>query len=498
MAKKYFLGIDAGQTFTKAVIHDDNMQQVSLARTSSPMSSPHNRWLERTHESLWQASATAISESLRKAGISASDIAAIGISGHGDGVHLVDANGGAVGPAIMAVDSRAFAEMQEINSNKEVADRILRASGQVPFLGSPGALLKWISKHQPELLDQASYLLSCKDVLRHRLTGQIGTDYSDASASFLNIDKAEWDPQVIADYGLAGLERLMPPINASYEVVGKIHAAAAEATGLAVGTPVVTGLHDVQACAVGMGSLVENKFTLIAGSFSINAVTTTEKHTGLRWQNHLATDPTIRMAMSTSATCSTTLEWCFQTLNIQNDQQRDALFAKAAEIPAGESVPLMLPYLYASPFGEAPSGSILGLRSWHSPAHFLRGVLEGITYMHVLHTEALAEKFTWTSPLRISGGLSNSRLYTQMVSNALGADVEVVKNDETGSLGVAVLAATGVGHFASVVEAAEYIEVKERFTPEASQVNYWSDRKASLQAASKALEPLWFETDFLG
>ena len=176
MAKKYFLGIDAGQTTTKAVIHDENFQQVAIERKNSPMDSPHPRWAERSHESLWQASVGAISGAIAKAGISPNDIAGIGISGHGDGLHLIDANGGAVGSAFMSVDSRAFAEVQAINSDPIVSERIFQKSGQVPYLGSSGTMLKWMTVHQPELVEKAAYMLSCKDVVRNRLTGQIGTD----------------------------------------------------------------------------------------------------------------------------------------------------------------------------------------------------------------------------------------------------------------------------------------------------------------------------------
>ncbi len=106
----YFLGIDAGQTVVKAVLHDSAMRKVAVARGASPNYTPAARRVERSHDDLWNAANTAIKEVLAVSGVNSADIAAIGITGHGDGFHLVDAEGGAVGPAIMAVDSRAWRE----------------------------------------------------------------------------------------------------------------------------------------------------------------------------------------------------------------------------------------------------------------------------------------------------------------------------------------------------------------------------------------------------
>lgn len=490
-AHKYFLGIDAGQTVVKAVIHDENLKQVALARRSSPMAVDHPRWLERTQDDLWAAARDSIAEAISLAGIDAGDIAGIGISGHGDGLHLVDSHGNAIGPAIMAVDSRAFAEMDEINTDIPRAKRILDASGQVPFLGSPGVLLKWTQKHAPERLEQATNFLFCKDVLRLRLTGEIATDYSDASASFLNVEQAQWDNNILKDYGLDGLERLLPPLISSTDVAGYVTAEAAAQTGLKQGTPVVGGVHDVHASAIGMGSLVEDTLTLIAGSFSINAVTTKQSDVDPRWQSRLSIYPDLRMAMSTSATASTNLEWFLKLVGATDPARRDALFAEAAALPDTESLPTLLPYLFASPMGEKPSGTFAGIRGWHTPAHMLKATVEGIISMHVWHTNALADVFTWSSTVRLGGGMANSAFYAQSVADALGVNVEVVNNDETGSFGAAALAGLASGDFASLDEVRTLVDTTPAKEPRAQLKGYWEDRLAKADALTDDLAQWW-------
>lgn len=487
----YFLGIDAGQTVVKAVLHDSAMRKVAVARGASPNYTPAARRVERSHDDLWNAANTAIKEVLAVSGVNPSDIAAIGITGHGDGFHLVDAEGGAVGPAIMAVDSRAWREREEILADQTRADTILRISGQVPFLGSPGIMLAWTAKHHPELLDKAHAMLGCKDVLRLRLTGHIGTDYSDASASFLDTRTSQWSAEVLEAYGVADQMRLLPSLHASVDVVGAISPDAAALTGLAAGTPVVTGSHDVHASALGMGSLRDGALSLIAGSFSINAVTTTTDHTHPDWQNRLSVEPGLRMAMSTSATASTTFEWFLSTMGIHTSAERDALMAEATALPLSHDLPVLTPFLFASPYGEAPSGSFVGLRNWHTPAHLLKATLEGIAWMHVWHCTALSRSFEWDDTARLGGGIANSEFYSDMVANALNVTIEVVSNDETGCFGAAAMAATGVGYFSDYREAFQHVEVERTHTPQEDHVEYWTKRKALLQETTDALMPIW-------
>jgi L-xylulokinase len=491
MADTYFLGIDAGQTVVKAALYTSRLEQIAVARGTSPNSTPEARRVERSQDALWEAAREAITRVISQAGIEASSIAAIGITGHGDGLHLVDQAGQPVGPAVMAVDSRSWMEMDEILSDPLRSQTILHGSGQVPFVGSTGAIFLWTKRNHPELLDAAHAMLFCKDVLRLRLTGEIGTDYSDASGSFLDPGTGTWSNEVLAAYQVEDYAHLMPALYASSDVVGAVTTRASEQTGLAVGTPVVTGCHDVHAAALGMGALQENVMTLIAGSFSINAVTTREGHVDRRWQSRVSVEAGLRMAMSTSATASTTLEWFLRQVGAQDVASREKLFVEAANIEQRDDLPVATPYLFASPFGAEPSGTFVGLRSWHTPAHLLRATLEGIVWMHMWHVGALGSAFTWEPTARLGGGMANSALYSQMVADALNLRLQVVANEEAGSFGAAALAATGVGHFSHYRDALEFVDVSRTHEPDSESVAYWARRRELFQRTHDTLGPLW-------
>lgn len=115
------------------------------------------------------------------------------------------------------------------------------------------------------------WLLYCKDWLRLQLTGEVCTDVTDASASFMAMATRAYEPRLLELLGLGDdlMDRL-PPVLSSTNVVGAVSRQAAAATGLPAGTPVVVGCHDVHASAVGMGGIEHGRLSLIAGTFGIN------------------------------------------------------------------------------------------------------------------------------------------------------------------------------------------------------------------------------------
>jgi L-xylulokinase len=491
---RYLLGIDAGQTAVKAVVHDEQLAPIGVGRRSSPVDRPSPGFAERAQDSLWAATAAAIRESIGEAGIDAADIAAIAVSGHGDGLHLVDANGAAVGTAITAMDSRAHREADELLSDGSRRDAILRISGQLPGAGAAAPLLLWMRAHEPAVLDRAAAMLSCKDVVRSRLTGEISTDLSDATASFLDTSVARWSPELLAICGLGELERLLPPLHVSGDIVGNVLPAAAEQTGLAVGTPVVAGLHDVPAASIGMGALIPGRLALVAGSFSTNGVTTRDPAVDPRWQSRLSVSPSLRIAMSTSPTSAPALEWVLRLLGVDGSAARDSLFAEAAALDPTVRVPLVLPYMTSSPVDPTATAAITGVEDWHGRAHVLRGALEGIALMHFWHSRALSDAFTWDEPVLLGGGLSRAPLYTRLVADVMRSPIEVVANDEAGAFGAAAVAGTAVGVFESLDAAQRLVPRSRIVEPDPATAGYWADVIGTFDALNTALTPVWHRT----
>lgn len=485
------LGIDVGQTAVKAVVHDAELRPVSTGRSDSPIERTAPGHAERGHDALWSSVRAAVVKAV--SGADAGRIAAVAISGHGDGLHLMDAAGRGVGPAITAMDARAWVEAEEIAGDAERRDTILRVSGQASGASSPGALLLWTLRNRPDLIDRAAAMVSCKDAVRIRFTDEIVTDYSDASASFLDTTRASWSAAVLDAYGVGSLAHLLPEIRPSGAPAGVVSKTTSAETGLPPGIPVVTGMHDVQASAIGMGALRVGRLACVAGSFNTNGVTTTRPDVDPRWQSRLSVTPNIRIAMSTSPTAAPTLDWALRMLGAERPADRDRLIAAAAALPLDDEIPAVLPFFAGSPQGLDSSGTVSGLRGWHGPAHLIRGALEGIALMHHWHVSALGEVFEFDGDVVLGGGLSRSPYYARLVASALERPVRVSLEEEPGAFGAAAVAAVHLGVFADLDSAQEKARLSAAIAPDPAEEARWSHKRATFDDLIRTMTPWWKE-----
>lgn len=182
----YILGIDNGLTVSKAVLFDTDGTAVATARRRVPQSMPAPRFVERDMNVLWRETATAIRDVIAKSRVDPSDVAAVGVTAHGDGVYLVDDRGEPLRPGILSLDSRGAEAVTRWEADG-TSDRALSRTGQVPHASAPSALLAWVRDHEPEVYAKIGVILAAKDWLRCCLTGTLGTDLTEASTSFTDV-----------------------------------------------------------------------------------------------------------------------------------------------------------------------------------------------------------------------------------------------------------------------------------------------------------------------
>ena len=104
----YLLGIDSGLTVTKAVVFDEEGRERGKGAVNNDQTSPRPRWVEQDMDRLWENCCGVVKQALDQAGIDAGEIAAIGVSGHGDGIYMVDERGRPVRAGVLSLDSRAY------------------------------------------------------------------------------------------------------------------------------------------------------------------------------------------------------------------------------------------------------------------------------------------------------------------------------------------------------------------------------------------------------
>lgn len=494
MAEPCLLGIDSGLTMTKAVVFDATGRVRATARRRIAQSIPEPRRIERDMAALWRATAEAIREALEAAGNP--EIAAVAATAHGDGIYLLDRDGQPLGPGILSLDSRAGSIVAgwEVDGTSASA---LPLSGQMPHASAPSALLAWIRDHEPERNARIGHVLACKDWLRFCLTGTIGTDLTEASTSFTDVATQDWSSEVLDLYGLGFLRRTLPDMSRPDQVIGRVTREAAARTSLPAGTPVVAGLHDVTASALGIGGHRHGRIAIVAGTYSINETVSHAPRTDPRWfcRNGLRKGEWNNMAISPASAAN--YDWFLDTLTgadrIREEAEGRSVHALVEpEVRAAlerTSTVLFHPYLYGSPHGPQASGGFLGLHGWHDRGDLIRAVIEGIAFNHRIHVDALREGFRPTEA-RLTGGISRSPLYAQIFADALGLPVTVTDTEEAAAWGAALCAGAGVGLFQDPTADPRDL-VRTSYSPEPARSAALEGRFRLHCDVSAALSPLW-------
>ncbi|MBS3647792.1 carbohydrate kinase [Pseudaminobacter sp. 19-2017] len=492
------LGIDNGLTVTKAVVFDETGTPLAVARRRVPQIIPRARHIERDMNGLWRATAEAISEAIALSGRSASDIAAVAATAHGDGLYLVDFERKPLGHGMLSLDSRA-GDMAAAWEKDGTSAAALSRTGQVPHASAPSALLAWIRDHEPERFARIGHVLACKDWLRFCLTGTIGTDLTEASTSFTDVKNQNYSADILPLFGLNALHAALPPIARPDEIVGKVTAEAAALTGLVAGTPVVAGLHDVTASALGSGGYGEGVVAIVAGTYSINETVSASPKVDARWfcRNGLRTGEWNNMSISPASAAN--YDWFLDKLcgierRSADAEGRSIHAVVAPEIEAALARPSTLlfhPYLFGSPHGPLASAGFLGLRGWHDRGDMLRAVIEGIAFNHRVHVDALREGFD-PHEARLTGGISRNPVFAQIFADALGLPVTVTETEEAAAWGVALCAGTGVGLFASPRhDPRDLAGLGRTYEPHADRSAKLEERYRLHCDIAQSLAPLW-------
>lgn len=494
----YLFGIDVGLSVTKAVLCDLSGRELGVGESRGIYSTPRSHWVERDMMDIWADCRIAVRKALKTADVPAREILCIGISGHGDGLYLVDDEGDPIRPAILSLDSRADDVLMRWDG-AGVMSNALSQTGKRPFAASPATLVSWIREHEPENLERARWILSCKDWIKLKLTGEASTDPTDASASFTDVNTQNYSRAAFQLFGLEEFRDKAPPIVGSTEVAGRVTREAAKQTGLVPGTPVVSGLHDVDFSAIGAGSVQPGQLCVVVGTWGVNEVISKEPVLDPRWECRNFVDPGSWMHMATSPSSVINLEWFIRQLCATDVENAEAqglspyafVTEEIQEVMEEKSQVFYPPFIYGRPESSAASAGFIGLRGWHTRGHLLRAIYEGIVFNHKTHVDALRSTFL-THEVRITGGGMRSEFLRQMFADVLGTRVCVANTEESGTRGAVICAGVGAGVYASLNEAIrQLVAIDNVYEPDFERHGKLAEAYATYTALVEALEYIW-------
>ncbi|HMQ55602.1 MAG TPA: FGGY-family carbohydrate kinase [Anaerolineae bacterium] len=492
-----FLGIDAGTTTTKAGVYDLKGNEVSLAsRSTKPVHTPDGSVLQDMNAE-WREVAATIREAVHDSR-DRGRIQAIGVTAQGDGLWMLDKKLQPVQEAVLWIDGRSRAVIERWDRAG-----ILGKSGRVVFSGSPLAFSAWFYKNRPEVIATARHILFCKDWIKYCLTGELATDETDLSdASLIDVRARRFSPELLELFGVEPLLELLPPIYKSTDVIGYVTPEAAAATGLQPGIPVVNGMIDVAASAIGTGVLEPYTACSIVGTTVYNEIVVDKvNEIGRKTENQpslICHGQDDRWLLTFGTMLGTpNLDWFLdrfcageRRLSLADPE----LVAALKEVPVGSDGIIFHPYLgeggERAPFVKPTAAAqFFGLKAHHTRYHLVRAVCEGVAYSmrDCFDSFPIEPKF-----IRIAGGGSKSSFWCQIFASCLGKPIEVTHGDEIGAKGAAIIAAVGQGHFASLDEAiGEMVRVKTTYDPVLEAYRTYSEGFALYTALRKSLWNLW-------
>jgi xylulokinase len=472
----YFLGIDIGTSGTKVLLIDEDGKRVVAETVEYPLSTPQPLWAEQDPQLWWDATVTGIRSLLRTSGVAAGAVTGIGLSGQMHGSVFLDSANNVLRPAILWCDQRTSAQCEWL-TNAVGPENLVKYIGN-PFLtGFTAPKIVWLRDNERDIYAKVAKVLLPKDYIRFKLTGEFATEVSDASGTALfNVANRRWSKEVLAAADIP--ESWMPESYESIIVSGHITAAAAAATHLHPGTPVVGGGGDQAAGAVGCG-VVETG--IVSSTIGTSGVV-------FAFADQPATDPQLRIhtfchavpgkwhVMGVQLSAGGSLRWLRDTMF--PGLGYTPLTQRAASIAAGSEGLIFLPYLagertpYPDPYAR---GNYFGITLRHTQDHFVRSTLEGVSYGLRDQFEIFKELGVDISQVRASGGGARSPLWNQINADITGLEHVTLAVDEGPALGAALLAAVGTGRFSTVAEACRAaVHVTGSTRPKQEQVNTYN------------------------
>ncbi len=468
--KKYLLALDQGTTSSRAIVFDRRGRVVAVAQREFTQHYPQPGWVEHDAEEIWATQLRTAKEALRRAGTTASEVAAIGITNQRETTVAWDRRTGKpIGRAIVWQDRRTAGFCDHLKA-RGAESMIRHKTGLVVDAYFSATKLRWLLQHTAgaRALAKAGQLAfgTIDSWLLWKLTeGRVhATDVSNASRTMLyDITRGAWDAELLKLFGVPA--SVLPEVRPSSGHFGE--------TCLLGGSIPISGIAgDQQAALFGQvctqPGMVKNTYG--TGCFML-------MHTGTKriasGHNLLTTvawqlgDAAPEFAVEGSVfIAGAVVQWLRDGLGII--RKSSEIEALAAQVPDTGGVHLVPAFagLGAPHWDPHARGLLSGLTRGTTRAHIARAALEGIAFQVADILQAMqADAGVRLRELRVDGGASTNNLLMQFQADLLGVPVVRPQVTETTALGAAYLAGLGVGYWSSPAQIATQWQTERRFEP---------------------------------
>ncbi|GFZ78731.1 xylulokinase [Paenibacillus marchantiophytorum] len=444
----HILAFDLGTSAVKCLLMNEKGSVLHVHAERYPSYSPSLGWMEQQPENWLNAAVLAANTCMNQA--NCRDISVISLSGHMSALVLVDHEGVPLLPCITLSDTRSRHQSERLR--QQMQQQIFELTGNPVIDAFLAPKLLWVKETFPDLYDRAHLFLFPKDYLRYRLTGQFGTDITDAGNSlFFDPVHNNWDFHMADSLGIR--RSLLPRIFRSFEIAGKLTKSMADQLQLQEGIPVAAGGADMATSALGTGTLNCGDVALTIGTSAtlISAIPAIHPTGFNKVTFHPHVLPNTMYALGSHFSGGLSLNWFSEVFGQSISYSFLKSLGQAAEkVPPGSHGVLYLPFLVGSGsprFQPHMRGTFLGISSSTDRATLFRAVLEGISF-NLKETLSLLERMNQPpSTIRIGGGGINIGIWPSILASIFGYPVQVLKHSDASALGAALLGGYAIGIF---------------------------------------------------
>jgi glycerol kinase len=484
------LALDQGTTSSRAIVFDEAGGIRGSAQQEFRQIFPQPGWVEHDATEIWATQSGVMHEALAKAGVTARDVAAIGITNQRETTVVWErATGRPIANAIVWQDRRTAPLCDELRTSGK-AMLIAEKTGLVIDAYFSGTKLKWLLDNVPGARERALRgelaFGTIDSWLIFQLTGGAAhvTDASNASRTLLfDIRRGEWDDELL---GLLDVPRsVLPQVVASSGVC-------AETLLDGVSVPIAGIAGDQQAALFGQACLAPGlaKNTYGTGCFLLmntgaNAVASRNNLvTTVAWKR----GDTLDYALEGSVfIAGAVVQWLRDGLQIIRSASDVEPLAASVEDSGGVYFVPAFAGLGAPHWDAYARGSVFGLTRGTTGGHLARAALESIAFQSADVLDAMQKDAGITlSELRVDGGATANDLLMQFQADVLGVPVVRPKVLETTALGAAYLAGLAVGYWKSDADVTSNWRVDRRFEPAMSRERVAEMRRGWQKAVERA------------
>ncbi len=454
----YVGALDQGTTSTRFMVFDHHGQVVAVDQKEHEQIYPKPGWVEHDAKEIWERSQEVIQGALSKAGLSASDLAAVGITNQRETTVVWDRNTGEpVHNAIVWQDTRTDQICNELAADGG-QDRFRAKVGLPIATYFSGPKVKWILDN----VEGARARAEAGDLVFGNidtwciwnLTGGTNggvhvTDVTNASRTMLmDLATLEWDDGILATMGIP--KSMLPQIRSSSQAYG-------DATGTLAGIPVAGDLGDQQAALFGQTcfSVGEAKNTYGTGNFLLLNTGTSPVPsnsgliTGVGYK--IGDQPAVYMLEGSIAITGALVQWLRDNLKMISSAPEIEALARTVEDNGGVFFVPAFSGLFAPYWRSDARGVIAGLTRYVNAGHLARAVLEATAWQTKEVVDAMnADSGVALTSLKVDGGMVHNDLLMQFQADVLGVPVIRPTVAETTALGAAYAAGLAVGFWREV------------------------------------------------